>query len=182
MSRSMPMAPALAALLAASYLGTAEVANAAGYNETDFVVGGPDANPVTKKLTDANGVVHSAQIFDQHLVNAWGLASTPTSQLWVSDNGSGLSTTYVVHNNTPLTVSLGTRVVSIPSPGDPLGASGTPTGVAWNPATGAGEFKIPGYLFPSCNFTTAAAAFLWATEDGTIVGWNPNLYPTVELC
>ena len=81
MSRSMPMAPALAALLAASYLGTAEVANAAGYNETDFVVGGPDANPVTKKLTDANGVVHSAQIFDQHLVNAWGLLDPDVAAL-----------------------------------------------------------------------------------------------------
>ena len=186
MFRSTLMASALAALAAASYLGTSRTVKAAGYDETDLVVN-------KKPLTDKNGIVHPcfgpgcaainpAALVDPHLVNSWGLASTPTSQFWVSDNGTGLATTYNVSNAAPLTPHLGTRVVNIPSPGDPLGASGTPTGVAWNPATGAGEFKIPGYLFPSCNFTTAAAAFLWATEDGTIVGWNPNLYPTVELC
>src|SRR6516164_8189930 len=134
MFRSTLMASALAALAAASYLGTIATANAAGYKETDLVIGcdpinekPPKCDPAAKTLIDANGVVHSAQIFDRHLVNAWGLASTPTSQIWISDNGSGLSTTYVVQSNTPLLVSLGTPVVSIPSPGDPLGASGTPT-------------------------------------------------------
>jgi hypothetical protein len=177
------MASALAALLAASYLGTAEVANAAGYNETNLVVGGPDAKLVAGVPTLSYGTTtYTAQLLDPNLVNAWGLASTPTSQIWVSDNGSNLSTTYNVSSATPLVVHLGTRVVSIPSPGDPLGASGTPTGIAWNPATAAGEFKIPGYLFPSCKFTPTAAAFLWATEDGTIVGFSGNLYPTLELC
>ena len=41
------LTPALAALLAASYLGTTAAANAAGYDETDFFVGGPDAIPGT---------------------------------------------------------------------------------------------------------------------------------------
>src|SRR5262249_7090361 len=97
-----------------------------GYKETDLVVGcdpineKPKCDRAAKPLIDANGVVHSAQIFDRHLVNAWGLASTPTLQVWISDNGSGLSTTYVVQSNTPLMVSLGTQVGSIPSPGDPL--------------------------------------------------------------
>ena len=186
MFRSTLMASALAALATASYLGTTGTVKAAGYDETDLVVN-------KKPLTDKNGIVHPcfgpgcaainpAALVDPHLVNAWGIATTPTSQFWVSDNGPGLATTYNVSSATPLTALPGTRVVNIPSPGDPLGASGTPTGIAWNPAIAAGEFKIPGYLFPSCNFTTAAAAFLWATEDGTIVGWNPNLYPTVELC
>ena len=186
MFRSTLMASALAALAAASYLGTTGTVKAAGYDETDLVVN-------KKPLTDKNGIVHPcfgpgcaainpAALVDPHLVNAWGLATTPTSQFWVSDNGTGLATTYNVSSATPLTALPGTRVVNIPSPGDPLGASGTPTGIAWNPATAAGEFKIPGYLFPNCTFTPTAATFLWATEDGTIVGFNGNLYPTLKLC
>ena len=46
MYRSTLMASALAALAAISYLGTAAVANAAGYKETDLVIGGPDAKLV----------------------------------------------------------------------------------------------------------------------------------------
>jgi hypothetical protein len=179
MFRSTLVASALAAT---SYLGTTGTVKAAGYDETDLVVN-------KAPLKDKNGIVHPCIapgcLVDPNLVNPWGLTTTPTSQFWVSDNGSGLSTTYVVHSDNPLKLfSIGTRVVNIPSPGDPLGASGTPTGMAWNP-TGGVEFKIPGYLFaatPSCSFSTAAAAFLWATEDGTIVGWNPNLHPTQTLC
>src|SRR5205823_2067948 len=99
-----------------------------------------------------------------NLVNAWGLASTPTSQFWVSDNGTGLSTTYVVNSDTPTMVSLGTRVVHIPSPGNPFGG-GTPTGTAWNPATAAGAFTISGVKSDCVTKTSAAAAFLFATED-----------------
>ena len=112
MFRSMLMASALAALPAASYLGTIAAANAAGYKETDLVVGCDPSDPrnqnptkcfpAANTLIDANGVKHSALIFDPNLLNAWGLASTPPSQIWISDNGSGLSTTYVVQRNTPL--------------------------------------------------------------------------------
>ena len=190
MFRSTLMASALAALATASYLGTTGTVKAAGYDETDLVTN-------KAPLKDTNGIVHPcfgpgcaainpAALVDPNLVNAWGLATTPTSQFWVSDNGTGLATTYNVSNAAPLTPHLGTRVVNIPSPGDPLGASGTPTGVAWNPATAAGQFKIPGYLFSTtgtkCTHTAAPVAFLFATEDGTIVGFSGNLYPTLELC
>jgi len=94
------MASALAALAVASYLGTTGTVKAAGYDETDLVVN-------KKPLTDKNGIVHPcfgpgcaainpAALVDPNLVNAWGVATTPTSQFWVSDNGTGLSTTYVV--------------------------------------------------------------------------------------
>jgi hypothetical protein len=74
MDRSTLMASALAALLAASYLGTTAAANAAGYDETDFFVGGPHAIPGTKTpakfptLTDANGIVHTAKCNDPNPV------------------------------------------------------------------------------------------------------------------
>ena len=74
MFRSMLMASALAALAAASYLGTIAAANAAGYNEKDLVVGcdpndpinqnPPKCFPATKTLIDANGsrILHKFSI------------------------------------------------------------------------------------------------------------------------
>ena len=34
----------------------------------------------------------------------------------------------------------------------------------------------------TCTPKAAVPSFLVATEDGTIVGWNSNLYPTQALC
>ena len=168
MCRYRLMAPALAALLAVSYLGTTRADEGGGYLETDLVVGGPDAKLVmgVPTLVDGNGVVHSAQVLDPNLVNAWGLTestSDPTttppitgSPFWVSDNGSGKSTLYTVPSATPLLATKVARVVSIPSPppGDPLGAGGTPTGTAWNPTSRAPatpEFLITGWLVARFN-------------------------------
>jgi hypothetical protein len=62
---------ALTVLLVVSYFGTTGAGKAGGYIETDLVTNTTDSN----------------------LVNAWGLTSTPTSQFWISDNGTGLTTT-----------------------------------------------------------------------------------------
>jgi len=140
----------------------------AGVTETDLVVNRQVNNVPT--LTDQNGVVHIASFFDAHLMNPWGIASSASSPFWLSDNGAGVST---LHNTTGTPLSL---VVSIPSPGDPLGASGTPTGAVFNVAAGQGAFKISG-VNAAGSPTTAPATFLFATEDGTIVGWNPGVNP-----
>jgi uncharacterized protein (TIGR03118 family) len=77
--------------------------------------------------------------------------------------------------NTP--ASINPLVVSIPTPGDPLGATGAPTGAVFNINGGAtGGFKISG-VDKNGNPATASAIFLFATEDGTIVGWNPGVNP-----
>jgi len=197
MYRSTLMASALAALAAISYLGTAAVANAAGYKETDLVIGGPDAKLVGTVPTLSYGnTTYTAQLLDPNLVNAWGVTwginamtgvGTP---IWVSDNGSGKSTLYSVTTANPPVATIRPRVVNIPSPGD-LSGGGTPTGNAWNPTLGPGvpaskqEFKITGYLFtatPKCSRTTTPAVFLFATEDGTIVGWSADLYPDRQSC
>src|SRR5216110_886918 len=105
--------PVLAALFVASYLGTTAAVNAGGYDETDLVVN-KSVNGVPT-LTDKNGIVHIAKFVDPNLVNPWGISESATSPFWVSDNGSGKATLYN---------SLGTpqsRVVSIPTPGNPLG-------------------------------------------------------------
>jgi uncharacterized protein (TIGR03118 family) len=169
MYHSMITGAAQAAVISASILSTAVAGVAAGFLETDLV-----ANQ--SLLTDANGVKHTPALVDMHLVNPWGVGSTPTSQFWVSDNGKGLSTTYVTPvpppPSPPPPIKLGTRVVSIPTPSDPLGSSGTPTGLVFNIAQAAGAFKI------SNGTATAPAAFLFATEDGTILGWSPTVDPT----
>jgi hypothetical protein len=159
------------ALLVASLLGTNASAAGGGYVETDLVV--DQEVDSTPQLTDANGIVHKAKFFDPNLVNPWGIAESGSSPFWVSDNGKSLSTTY---NSAGTPLSL---VVSIPAPGDPLGASGTPTGVVFNIAGGGvtPQFMISGFKSDETP-TSAAAAFLFAAEDGTILGWNGSVNPS----
>jgi uncharacterized protein (TIGR03118 family) len=128
----------------------------------------------TNLVSDLPGV---AQVLDPHLVNPWGISESGTSPFWVSDNNAGVSTLYNVPgaNNTP--VSINPLVVSIPTPGDPLGASGAPTGTVFNIDGGAtGGFTVSG-VGVNGNPITASAVFLFATEDGTLVGWNPAVNP-----
>ncbi len=159
----------LGALLVGSVLGTTASGGSPAYVETDLVVN-KLVNGVPT-LTDKNGIVHVAQFFDVNLVNPWGVGESTGSPFWVSDNGASVSTLY----NTAGTPQA--LVVAIPAPGDPLGASGAPTGLVFNIAGGAaGQFKISGFNAGGVA-TTAAAAFLFAAEDGTILGWNPGVNP-----
>src|SRR5262249_29722735 len=110
-----------------------------------------------------------AQNLDPNLVNPWGITHSPTSPFWVSDNGTGVSTLY---NTVGVPRAL---VVSIPGcpPADPLGRDGKPTGVVFNVDGGAsGGFKV------TANGKTGVPHFLFATEDGTIVGWAPDVDAT----
>ena len=154
---------AVASLMGAIVCATS-IASAAGFVETDLV-----ANQ--KPLTDANGIVHQAKVVDPHLVNPWGVGESATSPFWVADNGAGLSTLYNTQG-TPQAL-----VVSIPAPGDPLGSGGAPTGLVFNIALGQAAFPISGFTSGGVA-TKAPAVFLFATEDGTTLGWNPNVGPS----
>jgi uncharacterized protein (TIGR03118 family) len=90
---------------------------------------------------------------DPNLVNAWGLVASPTSPWWVADNGTAVATLY---NGTGTPLSL---VVSIP---------GAPTGTVFN---GGSSFVV------SSGGSSGPARFLFASEDGTISGWNPAVPP-----
>src|SRR6266566_296664 len=83
----------------------------------------------TNLVSDLPGV---AQFLDPNLVNPWGISESAGSPFWISDNNAGVSTLYNAPgaNNTP--VSINPLVVSIPTPGDPLGSSGAPTGTVFN--------------------------------------------------
>jgi uncharacterized protein (TIGR03118 family) len=135
--------------------------------ETDLVANLPN-------LVDRNGILHAPFVLDPNLVNPWGLTESSASPFWVSNNNAGVSTLYSVPGagNTP--VSVNPLVVGIPSPLSPLGADGTPTGAVFNLDLAGQGFKISG-LGKGGTTTIAPAVFLFATEDGTIVGWNPGI-------
>ena len=160
----------LAALIGAALLGSV-AARADGDTDSDTV--GPTVLR-THLVSDLPG---AAAVLDPHLVNPWGIAESAGSPFWISDNNAGVATIYNVPgaNNTP--VSVNGLVVSIPTPSDPLGTSGTPTGAVFNIDGGlTGGFRISG-VDKNGKPSTASAIFLFATEDGTIVGWNPGVNP-----
>jgi uncharacterized protein (TIGR03118 family) len=110
----------------------------------------------TNLVSDLQGV---ARVTDPNLKNPWGITFIPGSPFWISDNGTGVSTLY---NGKGDIVPL---VVQIPPPkGSPSSVTATPTGIVWNPTQG---FKVGTSTFPGI--------FLFATEDGTISAWNPNV-------
>src|SRR5262252_10255322 len=125
-------------------------------------------------LIDGNGITHSAFITDPHLVNPWGIAESSASPFWIADNNAGVSTLYRVPGTNNTQVSMVQSVFSIPGPNDPLGRSGTPTGSVFN--TDSSGFKVSGVNNANVA-ASASAVFLFATEDGTIVGWNPGVNP-----
>ena len=91
----------------------------------------------------------------------------------MSDNGDGTSSLFATSGPN---FAIAPLLVSIPSPADPLGNGGTPTGQAFNSAGAPGVFPITG-LSAAGTETTLPAVFLFATEDGTILGWNPGVFP-----
>jgi uncharacterized protein (TIGR03118 family) len=111
----------------------------------------------TKLVSNTSGV---AEVTDPQLVNSWGLARASGSAWWSSDNKTGFATLY---NGPGVKQSL---VVTIP-PADPTNKQtpiGSPTGVIFN-GSQTDFLLAPG----------KPAAFIFATADGTIAGWNPNV-------
>ncbi len=99
----------------------------------------------------------SAENRDPNLVNAWGLAFNPFGVAWVADNGTGVATLY---DGSGVPQRL---VVTIPGA---AGAGGNPTGTVFY---GGEQFVVKkgGVSGPS--------RFLFASEDGGIAGWAPNV-------
>ena len=114
---------------------------------------------------DAN-VPGSAEFPDPQLINGWGLARATGGVWWVSDEATGFATLYNGHG------AKQGLVVKIPKndPNDPTFPNGTPTGVIPNSNTTD---------FPAAPGKTAA--FIFATLDGSIAAWNPNVGNTPNV-
>jgi uncharacterized protein (TIGR03118 family) len=126
----------------------------------------------TNLVSDLVGV---AAVTDPNLVNPWGISESPTSPFWISDNGSGLSTLYLVPGAGNTSVSINPLAVNVPILASITGA--TPTGTVFNPSA---AFPVTG-LNRSGQATSSPAVFLFATEDGTIAGWNPGIDPSGQF-
>lgn len=97
-------------------------------------------------VADLPGADHT----ETSLKNAWGIERGPTSPWWVNANGTGLSFLFdAAGNEIPLVVTV------------PPATGSTPTGIVFN---GGGDFEVA---------MGQPARFIFATEDGTISGWNP---------
>jgi uncharacterized protein (TIGR03118 family) len=110
-------------------------------------------------------------VADPHLVNGWGLTRSSGSPFWVSDNVTGKSTLYNGAGQKFLLPTGKPLVVTIP-PAPGSSAKGTPTGTVFNITLGN-----PTASFSLSKTVSIPAIFLFATEDGTISGWNPAIDP-----
>ena len=123
----------------------------------------------TNLVADVAGV---AMHTDPNLLNPWGLARSAQSPFWVSDNHAGVSTLYD-GSGTPFPANQ-PLVVTVPPPmNSPLGAMAAPTGIVFANITGNFVVSEGGNSGPSF--------FIFATEDGTISGWNPMANATEAI-
>src|SRR6266550_8872751 len=113
----------------------------------------------TNFQSDIPGV---AQHTDPNLVNPWGMAVSTSGTIWVSDNGTGVSTLY--HQDG----TASSLVVEIPRARRNRGTA-NPTGIVFNRTS---SFQV------TKNGTSAPALFIFVSEDGSISGWNPTLDET----
>jgi uncharacterized protein (TIGR03118 family) len=147
-----------------------------------------DQNSVNRYVVSAltSNLAKTAANQDAVLQNAWGVAFTPgASPFWVADNAMGCSTLYdgagvPAGGPPPLKVKIPLPGGSVPTTAcmpvlpnqSPAPHNAAPTGMVWNPTAGATAFLVPG--------TTIAAAFIWATEDGTLSAWAPTIPDTTH--
>lgn len=141
--------PAIKAVLlvSAALSFTARFAGAATYSSTNL-------------QSDIPGL---ATHVDPNLVNPWGMVTNSSgSVIWVSDNGTGVSTLYH-QDGTALSL-----VVTIPTSARNKDG-GNPTGIVFN---GTSFFNV------TKHGSSAPALFIFVSEDGSISGWNPTLDST----
>jgi uncharacterized protein (TIGR03118 family) len=132
---------------------------------------------ITVTIKDPNGTLYATGAFNQTnlvssvsgmagvtdstLINPWGMSSSTTSPIWVSNQGSGNSTLYNPNGN-PIKQGL---TVTIPPSGPPTG----PTGQVFNTDPTATDFTLP-----TAGGGTVPSLFIFDTLGGTIAGWNPG--------
>jgi uncharacterized protein (TIGR03118 family) len=128
-------------------LASLAVAQGSGFQQTNLV-------------SDIPGV---AERVDSNLVNPWGIVASPSNTIWIADNGTGVSTLY---SPTGAKVPSGNPLVVTIPPSSTSTEGGNPTGIVFN---GAGGFVV------SEGNLSGSSFFIFASEDGVISGWNPQV-------
>ncbi len=116
----------------------------------------------TNLVSDLNTV--GAQVVDPNLKNPWGLAFGPTTPLWVADNGTSIAGVYPVSPTGP-TAQPSALNVTLPP------ADSAPTGQVFNPT---GDFVV------KSKAGMGPALFIFSSEGGQIIAWNPKADPIVN--
>ena len=112
--------------------------------------------------SDIHGVAAHA---DPNLVNPWGLAASSGGTIWVANNGTGTSTLYAQDG------TANSLVVAVPkSHHNHDGAN--PTGIVFNSTS---------FFVVTKNGVSGPSRFIFASEDGSISGWNPQVDPTKAI-
>lgn len=152
MTRRRILCPALVAVAALALLAGAGTAYA-------------DAPPPrfmqVNQVSDPGGP--AAARTDPSTVNSWGLALSPTSPLWVANNGTNTATLYAGGIGGAPVTKVG-LTVTIPG--------GGPTGQVFNGTT---SFVVSG---PN---GSGPARFIFDSEGGEITGWSPAAAPTTAI-
>jgi uncharacterized protein (TIGR03118 family) len=148
------LAPAVWCLLAASALSSERTSPVPSGSTFRAIPGARPRNQYTVTPLVSDGFLPAPHL-DPLLVNAWGLARGPAGPWWVADNGADMATLYAgdgVANS---------LVVSLP-------AGTAPTGLVFN----IGESFVV-----SDGANSGPALFIFASEDGRILGWHPAVPP-----
>jgi uncharacterized protein (TIGR03118 family) len=111
----------------------------------------------------SNGSV-PASFNDPNLGNAWGISFNPTGFVWVNNEHTGKATLYD-GNGTPQSL-----VVTVPGPA--AGVASHPSGIVFS---GGADFVVGNGV------RTGPARFIFATLEGSISGWAPNVDATNAL-
>ncbi|MDQ1485543.1 MAG: hypothetical protein QOJ62_1236 [Actinomycetota bacterium] len=147
----------------AGLIGTGVLATGLALTTAGTAVAADDTGAGDIAVTQTNLVSNQpgqAPLLDPTLKNPWGMSfgtgATPTP-LWVSENGSDASTLYRNNATPPPPLSKLGLTVAVPV---------QPTGQVFNPTS---DFVV------SVGAASGSARFIFATESGSILGWNPNV-------
>jgi uncharacterized protein (TIGR03118 family) len=102
---------------------------------------------------NANTQGYHAPHINPKLHNAWGMSASPGGTFWISAADGGVT---FVYNNKGVQ-----QIPAVAIPSHIAGAPGNPTGQVFN---GTPDFVIAN--------TGSTAKFIFASEDGTVSGWN----------
>jgi uncharacterized protein (TIGR03118 family) len=111
-----------------------------------------------------------AQVVDPNLLNAWGLALSPTSPLWVADNNAGVATVYSINVGGTMAKKVN-LTVTLPGGRASTGDGSSPTGQVFNPTSGFVVTSKAG---------SGPGLFIFSAEAGQISAWNPAADPVVN--
>jgi uncharacterized protein (TIGR03118 family) len=133
-----------------------------------------------KQTNLVSNIAGLAPVVDPNLRNPWGITRSSGSPWWIGNNNSGTSTLYTGDGNPasffpdPHPDSNGNGInspfdnfVMVPPPGFAPGTQSAPTGVVFNGSK-------TDFLLDKGTPAGLQAIFIFATEDGTISGWNPG--------